>query len=305
MCGCNKDFESFVADPNVVFTDSAWANTPLPNMPINQMFTNLQLPFFTDSISNSSGGKINFPNNVSLNIQPNSFLSNGITADGKAVIKFQLLTKKGDMIRMSKPSQSNSYLMENYGQIFIDASKYGQPLTIAPSKQLQISFTATSPNSLIKAFIGYDPANLSGVNSTFNWLPANTNNVGISFSSNGYQVLTNTLYWISCGYFTDSSALKTSVGISMPLAFTNTNTAVFIVYKNTNGVMQFDADVLNKIWIKNRVPINKDVLFVSISKINNDYWLGTAMATTTINFNTALKPTIIKLPDLINYLSLL
>ncbi len=67
--------------------------------------------------------------------------------------------------------------------------------------------------------------------------------------------------------------------------------------------MQFDADADNKIWIKTKVPINKSVTFISVSKLNGDYYLGITDAYTIAKQHVVIKPNKEKLQDILNYLS--
>src|ERR1700709_2095534 len=100
LLGCNKDYENFMPNQNGTSTDTVWGTNFAPNIQLTQMYNSLQLPYFIDSITISNGGIINFPNNITINIPPNSFLLNGMPTNGMAVIKFILLKKKGDMIHM-------------------------------------------------------------------------------------------------------------------------------------------------------------------------------------------------------------
>jgi hypothetical protein len=306
LLGCSKSYEKF--DPNVtIYSDSIWANMPTPVLPVNDLSNNIGLSPSIDSVSGLSGGTIYFSSNIIVTVPANAFLMNGTpVTDGKVTIRFLLITKKGDMIRMSRPTQSNGYLLENGGEIYLDAIKNNKLLTLATGKQITISYrTPYQPSALMQGFTGVDAASMSGSTSCANWLTTPATNVNVSALSNGYQIVTSSLSWISCNYYNDTASAKTTVALSMPLLFTNANTYTFIVYKNSNGIMQFDADATNKIWVKNRVPINKSVIFVTISKLGGDYYLGVSETTTTTNQHVVIKPSKQKLQDIIYYLGTL
>lgn len=301
LLGCDKSYEKFEPDDD---SDTLWASDLATTLSINNINQNLELEPLIDSVSTQNGGIISFPNNITVTFPANAFSLNGSPfTDGKAMIKFLLITKKGDMVRMCLPSQSNGYLLESGGEIYLEASNYGKILSLVPGKQIIIDYkSSSSPNSLMKGFSGVKPINVTGPYSCFNWILDDTN-IKVSTTSDGYQVITNNLNWINSDYFNDTAATKTTVALTMPINFTNTNTYTFIVYKNSNSVMQFDADASNKIWVKNNVPINKQVVFISISKLNGNYYLGISDSYTTNNQHVVLKPSKQTLQDILSYLS--
>ncbi len=305
LLGCDKSFEKFDAN-NTGNLDTIWANVSLTSMPVNDFNQNLGLDTFVDSVSAQNGGVIYFPNNASITIPAAAFLMEGTpVTTGSVTVKFLLITQKGDMIRTARPCQSTGYLLESGGELYLDIIKNGKSLTLAPGKQITINYKSanTPPSMLMKGFTGAQATNVTGPYSCFNWTPTTEANVKVSTTSNGYQIITNTLQWIGCDYYNDSSAAKTTVALTMPLGFTNANTYTYIVYKNSNGVMQFDADASNMLWIKNKVPLNKAVVYISISKRGGDYYLATLDTYTAANQHIVLKPEKQKLQDILNYLS--
>lgn len=276
LAGCEKSFENFSPTPSP--GDTLWSVSNTATLSINEFHQALSLPPLSDSFNLLTGGTIVFNSNTRIEIPAAAFTSGGTALDGKGHIELNLLKRKGDLIRFRRPTTSNGYLLQSGGVLNINVKKNGQPLQLLPNKTIQISFEDNSPTPLMRGFYGV-PA---GANSfdNFNWLPIQDSSLEVLSTLTGYRIITSRLQWINCDFFTDTVALKSRTVLSMPRDFTNANTSAFIVFKNIRAVMQFSSDAANRIWKTEKVPVGNDVLYVTITRKKDEYWLGTRDATT-------------------------
>jgi len=134
----------------------------------------------------------------------------------------------------------------------------------------------------------------------FTWVPASTSNTGSRVTNwrqedslgfkEGYLILCQKFNWINCDKFADTTNPRTTLSATLPVNFTNNNTAVFIVFKDMLAVARMNADADNRLFYYNNVPVTSNVIIVSISKIGDDLYLGTKQTTVTENLVVKLSP---------------
>jgi hypothetical protein len=129
----------------------------------------------------------------------------------------------------------------------------------------------------------------------FTWVPAaDMQRVNIwrdSGSMNyGYEMFSKKFNWINCDKFADTTKPRTTVSAILPVNFTNNNTAVYLVFKDMLSVIRMYTNVANRLFYFNDIPINTNVTIVSISKIGDNFYLGTKEARITRNQVVKLSP---------------
>jgi hypothetical protein len=126
----------------------------------------------------------------------------------------------------------------------------------------------------------------------FTWVPADSQRVNTwrDGSISGYELFCKRFDWINCDKFTDTTNPRTTVSVILPVNFTNNNTAVYLVFKDIMSVVRMYANIANRLFYSNKVPINSDVIIVSISKIGDNFYLGTKETTVTKNLVVRLSP---------------
>lgn len=287
--GCEKSYEVFTPDTNLLKADTTWSNLGGNFAQINQLHDSLSYSS-TNTMADSfllqtDSAFIQFPGNIVVVIpHPSKTLFGNVTMDGSAQIELAIYSKKGELISIRKPSSSNGYLLETGVVINLRITKQGQPLNINNGYYILISIPGLNNNIKYDGYSGSQPIN--GEN--YNW--SKDNSIYMSYSQNEYKMATQKLGWVQCASLKDTSVEKTRIVLTMPTEFTNANTNAFIVYKNSNSITQFYADPTNRIWIQSKVPVNTAVTYVTITKKNDTYWLGTQNATTARNQNIKIKP---------------
>jgi hypothetical protein len=310
---CQKDVDIFVPDPGQLNgPDTSWQNTVTATMPVSILKNNLsQEPVYLDSITvNASIASVTTPFGIQVNFPPNCCANTlGQPVTGKVQVEIISIKKKGDMIRLNKPSTWNDSMLVTAGQIFIQLKKDGQILQLAPGVRINIRYIDLPINPQMKFFIGEE------INAQrFNWLPTPTPSLDtIIMGSQSYEIYTKQQRWISIATLFDVNVTTPKVKLSADIApyFTNANTIAFTVFKDVRSVVAMHPDLSSRTFATGKLPLGKQVTVVVISKQGNDYYLGYESAVTQIqavNVLTQRVPVVpIKksLPEILAYLSTL
>ncbi|MBK7306980.1 MAG: hypothetical protein IPI88_08010 [Chitinophagaceae bacterium] len=310
---CQKDVDIFVPDPGQLNgPDTSWQNTVTATMPVSILKNNLsQEPVYLDSITvNANIASVTTPFGIQVNFPPNCCANtSGQPVTGKVQVEIISIKKKGDMIRLNKPSTWNDSMLVTAGQIFIQLKKDGQILQLAPNVRINIRYIDLPINTQMKFFIG-EEANTQ----RFNWLPTPTPSLDtIIMGTQSYEIYTKQQRWISIATLFDVNFTTPKIKVSADIApyFTNANTVAFTVFKDVRSVVAMLPDLSSRTFTTGKLPLGKQVTVVVISKQGDDYYLGYESAVTQIqavNVLTQRVPVVpIKksLPEILAYLSTL
>lgn len=306
---CQKSTDIFVPDPGQPNgPDTAWYSSITAAMPVSELRSSLLFEPHIDSFEvNSNIASVLTPFGVQVNFPPNSCVSAaGQTITGKVQVEILLLKKKGDMIRLGRPTTSNDSLQITAGEIFIRLKKDGLAVQLAPSAKINIKYTDIPTNQSMKLFMG-DESNTQ----QFNWLPnPDLSNNFVNIGTQNYEIYTNHLRWLNVAYNYNLAGNGT-VNVSADLAsyFTNANTIAFTVFKDFRSVVGMYGNVNTRKFSTIKLPVGKVVTVVVISKQANDYYLGyesaltAAPASGTLSQSVLVKPVKKSLPEILAYLS--
>lgn len=271
LSSCQKDLDLFVPDPIAGF-DSTWHNNIDNSMPVAGLKTTLLLPIYKDSFElNATTVVLNTGSGLQCTFFPGSIVTAGNTpVAGRIYIETLLLKAKGDMIRMGTPTTSNGKLLISGGEFFVRLTKDGNELQLAPNSRYYIRYNDPNPSVLMKLFAG-EQAN-PGV---FNWLPLTDTINTVTVFNQYYQVSTDRLKWINCDYFYDTTGIpQTIVSADLPANYTNANTTAYTVLNDMHAVVGMYGNATTRKFSTGKLPANKQVTVVIISKQGNDYFLG-------------------------------
>ncbi len=310
---CQKDIDIFVPDPGQLNgPDTSWQNTVTATMPVSILKNNLlQVPVYIDSITvNASIASVLTPFGIQVNFPPNCCTTGaGQSVTGKVQVEIMVIKKKGDMIRLNKPTTYNDSLLITAGEIFIQLKKDGQILQLAPGVRINIRYFDLPVNPQMKFFIG-DETNAQH----FNWLPTPTPSLDtIIMGTQNYELYTKRQRWISIATLFDANITTPRVSVSADIApyFTNANTVAFTVFKDIRSVVTMLGNLSTRKFMTGKLPVGKLVTVVVISKQGDDYYLGYESAVTQIPASNAtiqhvrVVPIKKSLPDILAYLSTL
>lgn len=311
LLSCNKDKDVFVPDAGqVTGPDTNWVGTITSAMPVSVLQNNLLLEMHLDSIEvNSNIATVsNTASGLICNFSPNCCQkSNGTAVTGKVYVELILLKKKGDMIRMGKPTTSNGRLLISGGCFFIRLKKDGEELQLKPNAAVQVKYADPQPSSLMKVFYG-DESNPN----QFNWLPSDTNGTiaPVSAGNQFYELYSKNLRWVNCDYFYDTTnAVRTKLQTELPNNYTNANTIAYVVFNDLRIVVKMNGDHTIKKFVSGKLPVGKNVTVVVVSKQGDFYFLGKSTVTTantgSANQSVPINPVKTSLSDIKAYLATL
>ena len=277
---CQKDIDVFVPDAGQLNgPDTSWQITVTASMPVSVLKNSLLTDPYLDSINvNANIATVTTPFGVQVNFPPNCCTNGaGQPVTGKVDVEIQAVKKKGDMIRLDKPSTHNDSMLVTAGQIFIRLKKEGQVLQLAPNIRFNINYIDLPTNPQVKFFMG-DETNTQA----FNWLPTPDPSLDtIIITPQSYQVYSTRLRWISIAQpFNINTVAKVNVAADMAAYFTNANTIAFTVFKDLRSVVAMRPDLNTRKFITGKLPVGKQITVVVISKQGNDYYLGYESAVT-------------------------
>lgn len=306
---CQKDIDVFVPDAGQLNApDSTWQTSITATMPVSVLKASLLTAPYLDTINVGANiSTVTTPFGVQVSFPPHCCATAaGQPVTGKVEVEIQVVKKKGDMIRLDKPSTYNDSMLVTAGQFFIRLKKEGQALQLAPSVRYNINYVDLPTNPQVKFFVG-DENNTQA----FNWLPTTEPNLDtIIISQQSYQAYTKRLRWISIAQpFELNTVTKVSVAADMASYFTNANTIAFTVFKDLRAVVAMRPDLATRKFITGKLPVGKQVTVVVISKQGNDYYLGYESAVTqTPSSNPAVQqvpvvPIKKSLAEIITYLN--
>ena len=306
---CQKNIDVFVPDPGQLNgPDTSWYSIITPDMPVTAVKNNLVIGSYNDSIQvNANTAYVNMPSGLQCIFPPFCCVgSTGQTITGNVKVEVILIKKKGDMIRLNKPTTSNSRLLVNGGEIFIRLKKDSNEVQLRPNIRIQIKYP-DAPISTQMRFFGGDESNTEH----FNWLPdTNTSSNNVIPNTQGYEITTNHLHWVSSDYFYDTTGIsRVSVTADLAAYFTNANTIAFTVFTDFRSVVGMYGDISSRKFSSPRLPVGKAITVVVISKQGNDYFLGytnTVTATPAVGGTTqtvTVKPVLRSLSDILSFLN--
>ena len=308
---CQKNIDVFIADPGQINgPDTAWYSTITASMPVIILKNNLlQEPYRDSIIVGANIASIVTPLGIQLTFPPNCCTNGaGQIVTGKVQVELQVVKKKGDMIRLNKPSTSNDSLMVTAGEIFIRLKKDTQTIHLAPNVRINIRYIDLPTNPQMKFFVG-DETNPE----RFNWLPnPDTANNIVFAGTQSYEIYTNRLRWTSVAYLYDlNNTSRVNVSADIASYFTNANTIAFTVFKDLRSVVAMHGNLNTRKFSSSKLPIGKQITVVVISKQGNDYYLGYESAVTVAQIPGSLNqfvhvvPIKKSLPEIVAYLSTL
>lgn len=310
LVSCQKDVDVFIPNGTPVGADTNWISSITTSSPVIELKHSLNRDVAFDSIDCTVGGTITTSEGLTIILPPlGLLLPNGTPASGKVYVESMLITQKGDMIRMDKPTTSNNSLLVSGGEVYVKIRKDADELHLAVNKRIYVRYADPAPSTAMRLFYG-DESNFN----QFNWVPAFDSSTLSATSQGGvigYVISTGNLRWLNCDRFADSTGQRVNIIASLPVDYTNANTSVYLVFHDLKSIMGMNGDPVTKKFISARVPVGKLVTVVSITKKGaNSYYLGhesttTGQSGTSAGQTVPLTPQPMSLTDIKAYLATL
>ncbi len=286
---CKKDLSnSFLPDPTLGINDTVWTSKPLTGGfidSISRAINNTQL--IVDSFDVSSDDRFKINSNLELFFSEHScslLNTNSSISSGNIKIELLALFKKGDYIKNLISTTSRKYLLQSAGSFFVYLTSNGQEVAMTANKSFTIKWATSSPNTSMNFYQGFP---LTNFDSLFTWLQTyngsitNWDSTSLGSPKHGYQISSQATNWISCSNLIDTSNGTTRLNVTLPLNYTNKNTIIFAAYTDKNTVVRLTTDFSTRSFYSLNVPLNSSITLISISLIDNQFYLGSRTVTVT------------------------
>ena len=316
---CQKDKDEFIATGTTVIqttakADTIWENesnlqAPVIGVPtqllnIEKLISELNKPIIKDSISAEQGGKIELPDDVSIEFPSTPCVSkNNQALKGKLEIEVLILRTKGELIAHDKPTISNGRLLISGGVVFLTAKQNGVEVKLSQNKTIKVRYKIRNTEGAMQLFEGKNLNRLQ-----FDWTPINSNRDVVttwadsSQEKKGFQLLLDRFGWINCDRFNDEPNLTNKFCVAMADSFTNRNTSVYIAFKDILSVVKLEGTPVTKQFCIPQsykgIPIGKQVTVVSISNLNGRSYMDVQDATISATNIIRLQPKVFSLDDI-------
>jgi len=209
--------------------------------------------------------------------------------------------RKGDMIARNVPSTvANGATLESDAMLRIRFTCDGTPLKLKSGRNIKIQIPQTNQQDNLFVYNGImQNDSLSGWMATMepvylaDWISSITNETVL-----GYEIIATQLDWIACSRPLSGSV--SSFCVNLPDGFSDVNTVVYMVFKNTNVVAPLTANGSQFCYAQ--APQGYFVKLVTVGKFGEQYWLGNKE--TEIGTNTVLDvvPQIVSEQQMLNFL---
>jgi len=308
IASCGKDYDHYSV--NITGVDTTWKSPTSINTDLQKLFSDIAVtPLIMDVNDISNLDTLFFPGPAVLMIPAHSCNNpGGAAAVGTAKVELTLLHTKGEFIRSSKPTciEHAPVLTKIIANVRI--LQNGSELQLKAGNSIVVSVTDPYPVSNLKTFYA-EP--LAPNRPYIDWTPASDGSLVSPFTRpvpgmtgqylTGYDLKLAQLRWMNCGSFGDTSS-HDQMSVTLPLTFTNANTAVFIVPRDLPTVIQMDAESRHQYFRTDKMPDGQSLKAVSISYVNGEYYVGSTDATSSEGLNVVVKPEKTTLEGLLTFL---
>jgi hypothetical protein len=306
---CGKDYDQFL--PNRMMADTSWRQPTALNADLQKLFADIaNTPLVAEVPNIESGDTVLFPGPIALVIPERSCQGAGSApASGAVRIELTLLRTKGEFIRNSKPTGFGQNPVHTSAIANVRILQNGQELQLKSGATVLISYADSYPLGNLNIFYADAPATDRPY---IDWTYTTDGSYATAFTRpnpgaigqyiTGYDLRLKALRWVNCGKVADTTR-PDRISVTLPLTFTNANTALFIVLRDSPSVIQMDADPHHEYFHTSRVPDGQKVMAVSISYINGDYFVGSTEALSADGLNIGVKPQKKTLGELLEFLA--
>ena len=286
LISCQKE------DPVITYQNPIVTPTPTLNT-INAFFgTNLESEKQTISIDLSTQTSLTGTNGTILYFSSNTFEDmNGNTVSGVIEIEMIETQSNKDMLWLNRPTTTtNGQLLVSGGIVYVNVTQNGNQLSINDNAPIQASipsddyipmdyFVGTTDNDGRFGWEIDDDTVTTNTADTTNWNP-----VGNGLFSFDFEI--DSIGWINCDYFYNSSDPLTGVQVELPDSFNGNNSAVFIYYNTINSVASLydsDNDGVFDLGASYSTPVGMDISFIVLSENSTGDFYYTIINSTIVN----------------------
>lgn len=318
LWGCADDIDEFVPD---LSTDPG--GTELVG-DVGNFFDAIDENEFTETFSGYAdwGFMIVTKHETIIDIPANGFIDpvTGANVTGPIDVDIIELRTPGEILLMGIQTESHGNLLQSGGEFHLSVSQNGKQLKLAPGKQVQLRVVDANPEERMELWYATDtqidpvtgemgvtwddadddPGNWDNVRrSEWTVVQDSVNGGGEVLDGFGYECWSDSLNWINIDLFMDLAEDEiTDACVALPDSFGNTNSAVFMIFNDFNGIINLPGNPDEMVfcnyytnYIKVGVPLGAQVRFVVISELGEDCYYFDLVETTIVeNHLESLDP---------------
>jgi len=282
LFSCEKNTDIIVPDPNQLNgPDTTWYNTITENMSAVALKNDIQSGYDIDTVSLNGGSGLSFITASSLHfsINPGSIITGtGDVYLGNMIVKSMNANTVGKSALMMKQSLTNSgHLLSSGGTFFIAFYNLNnEELFIAPNNNISVSYHSENSSSGMKLFEENQVDLLYS-----NWQnPTDSSQNNITVFSDYHIAHFNHTGWVNCSTEDFYNNQQSKISLRLPSNYTNANTIAFLSFDDLKSVINFDADVSDRIFKTGCLPAARQAIVTVISKQGGYYYMKQKNITT-------------------------
>lgn len=299
LLSCSKNTDKFTPYSTTELNDVSWSNAGVSEAKAVQIVGLLSKENFTTNFNVNNGADLSINNNVQLLMPNNSYLLNGSNySNGNVKISLKQILTKGDFIRNLMSTSSVDDLQESKGAFLLKLNDdNGNDLTLKQNTEFYLRLFDSIPSQNCQYFSGTASSYNEG---NVHWNIADSITTGSLQTSqfyyqgsykSAYEIASKKLTWMNIAaplFYTN----YTTASIVMPQNFTNKTTFVFAIFNDKNVVMTLSPDFNTKTFVAKKIPVGANVKLVSISLIDNQFYLGSQDVIISNASQYSLKPSL-------------
>jgi hypothetical protein len=301
LCSCHKE-DSDVFISSVDNADTVWVDnsTTGAKQDFQQLLDTLVSVPDENLISNIKKNQtIDIGSDLILDLPPNGFLDNsGKVAEGPASVSILYLTSRGEMLKNKISGISNGQPLKTEFVLKLVFLQNGTELTLANNKKIEIFIKNDNPVIGNRLFTNTPAPDRS------NWTDFPNGQIStISHNSKkGYSLLLGQLPWMLAGQGVNADQV-TTVTATLPNIFTNANSKMYALLNDRNGIVEMGQNKNSKSFFADNIPLGSSVKVISVSSVDNNYYLGFEDLKVKNKDHAKLKPKLVSYPELIAYMN--
>lgn len=291
FASCSKSTEDFIADPIQPPVDTTWMNLTAPTS-VDAYLKSNAAPAVTDSIRNDSTvTRTYLSGKLRLTFPRYCFIDSTSTGAYDHVnIEVIAINSRGEFLKSLISTRSTDSLNINtLFYVYVRATRNNVELPLLPGKRFLVEFDDAS-------YLGNSQVYVAPLQGTNNNAPLynTTTSVYFNIQTMGaqdyrYRYYNDRTGWSMCGNSPTSSSTA-RIFATLPVQFTNVNTRAYIVLTDSKTVLKMSDNVAGGYFELSRLPLSTPFKIVTVSIINDVYYLGIGESSTSNNLIIQLHP---------------
>ena len=279
ISSCTKDTDKFTPYSTSEFNDVSWSASSISQAKSQAIVAALYKSPYTANFNSNNNVVYNFNNQIQLSLPANSYTLNGANYNGSINVNLQQLSSKGDFIRNLIPSCNDNNLFSTKSSFLLNLTdNLKNSLSLSNVNSYTLSLVDSTQNNVYLSGNAVTPSEGS-----IYWSVADSSTTGYLSPTNilmnnqtvlANQITSKKLNWISFATPMKTGNLANSNIVLAAQNFTNKNTIVFAVFKDENIVLRLQPDYSKKVFLAQNLPIGSNIELVSISYIDDKFYLG-------------------------------